>query len=238
MVKAICIIPARLESTRFPNKILTDIQGMLMFERVYHIAQRSGVFLKVFVATPNPEILDLCEQRGIASIPTSFEHPCGSARVFEAAKTVEGDWDIVVNLQADQPFLPLSYLKTVVEAVDTNPVATVAYEELVEKDEHTVKVIRNKKGEGVYFSRYPIPYSVAGVPAKSKLCHLGLYAYKRSFATDYEGDFRSELALQESLEQLDFIHNGYKIDVAMVPHAVPEVNTPEDLILAQSLGLL
>jgi len=67
---------------------------------------------------------------------------------------------------------------------------------------------------------------------------LGLYAYKRSFATDYEGDFRSELALQESLEQLDFIHNGYKIDVAMVPHAVPEVNTPEDLILAQSLGLL
>ena len=238
MAKAICIIPARLESTRFPNKILTDIQGMLMFERVYHIAQRSGVFLNVFVATPNPEILELCELRGIAAIPTSFEHPCGSARVFEAAKTVEGDWDIVVNLQADQPFLPLSYLKTVVEAVDKNPVATVAYEESGDKDEHTVKVIRNNKGEGVYFSRYPIPFSVAGMPEKSKLCHLGLYAYKRSFATNYEGDFRSDLAREESLEQLDFIHNGHKIDVALVPHAVPEVNTPEDLVLAQSLGLL
>jgi 3-deoxy-manno-octulosonate cytidylyltransferase (CMP-KDO synthetase) len=238
MAKAICIIPARLESSRFPNKILTDIQGMPMFERVYHIAQVSGVFSKVFIASPNPEILELCEQRGIAAIATSFDHPCGSSRVFEAARSVQQDWDIVVNLQADQPFLPTSYLKTVVEAVGANPIATIAYEEAGEKDEHTVKVIRNKKGEGVYFSRYPIPYSVPGTSEVVRLCHLGLYAYKKEFTLSYEGDFKSALALQESLEQLDFIHHGYKIDVAIVSHSVPEVNVPEDLIIARNFGLL
>ncbi|PTM16170.1 MAG: 3-deoxy-manno-octulosonate cytidylyltransferase [Bacteroidetes bacterium] len=238
MAKAICIIPARLESSRFPNKILTDIQGMPMFERVYHIAQVSGVFSTVFIASPNPEILELCEQRGIAAIATSFEHPCGSSRVFEAALGVDEDWDIVVNLQADQPFLPVFYLKTVVEAIDVNPVATIAYESEEVKDEHTVKVIRNKKGEGVYFSRYPIPYVVHSDSPVKKYCHLGLYAYKREFVLNYEGDFRSDLAIQESLEQLDFIHHGYAIDVALVPHAVPEVNTPEDLIIARNSGLL
>ena len=237
-MKAICIIPARLESSRFPNKILTDIQGMPMFERVYHIAQVSGVFSKVFIASPNPEIFELCEQRGIAAITTSFDHPCGSSRVFEAARSVKEEWDIVVNLQADQPFLPTSYLKTVVGAVGANPIATIAYEEAGEKDEHTVKVIRNKKGEGVYFSRYPIPYSVPGISEVVRLYHLGLYAYKKEFALSYEGDFKSALALQESLEQLDFIHHGYNIDVAIVPHSVPEVNVPEDLLLAQKLGLL
>lgn len=238
MAKAICIIPARLESSRFPNKILTDIQGMPMFERVYHIAQVSGMFSRVFIASPNPEILELCEQRGIAAIATSFDHPCGSSRVFEAARSVQEDWDIVVNLQADQPFLPTSYLKTVVEAVGANPIATIAYEEAGKKDEHTVKVIRNKKGEGVYFSRFPIPYSVPDTSEVVRLCHLGLYAYKKEFAMAYEGDFKSALALQESLEQLDFIHHGYHIDVALVPHSVPEVNVPEDLVLAQKLGLL
>ena len=237
MAKAICIIPGRLESSRFPNKILTDIQGMPMFERVYHIAQVSGVFSRVFIASPNPEILELCDQREIAAIETSFDHPCGSSRVFEAARNVQEDWDIVVNLQADQPFLPTSYLKTLVEAVGTNPIATIAYEEAGEKDEHTVKVIRNKKGEGVYFSRFSIPYAVPGASEVVRLCHLGLYAFKKDFAMSYKGDFKSELALQESLEQLDFIHNGFKIDVAIVPHSVLEVNIPEDLVLAQKLGL-
>lgn len=237
MAKAICIIPARLESSRFPNKILTDIQGMPMFERVYHIAQVSDVFSRVFIASPNPKILELCDQRGIAAIETSFDHPCGSSRVFEAARNIQEDWDIVVNLQADQPFLPTSYLKTLVEAVGANPIATIAYKEAGEKDEHTVKVIRNKKGEGVYFSRYSIPYAVPGVSGVVRLCHLGLYAFKKDFAMSYEGNFMSELALQESLEQLDFIHHGYKIDVAIVPHSVPEVNIPEDLVLAQKLGL-
>ncbi len=237
MAKAICIIPARLESSRFPNKILTDIQGMPMFERVYHIAQVSDVFSRVFIASPNPKILELCDQRGIAAIETSFDHPCGSSRVFEAARNIQEDWDIVVNLQADQPFLPTSYLKTLVEAVGANPIATIAYKEAGEKDEHTVKVIRNKKGEGVYFSRYSIPYAVPGVSGVVRLCHLGLYAFKKDFAMSYEGNFMSELALQESLEQLDFIHHGYKIDVAIVPHSVPEVNIPEDLVMAQKFGL-
>ena len=237
MAKAICIIPARLESSRFPNKILTEIQGMPMFERVYHIAQVSDVFSRVFIASPNPKILELCDQRGIAAIETSFDHPCGSSRVFEAARNIQEDWDIVVNLQADQPFLPTSYLKTVVEAVGANPIATIAYKEAGEKDEHTVKVIRNKKGEGVYFSRYSIPYAVPVVSEVVRLCHLGLYAFKKDFAMSYKGNFKSELALQESLEQLDFIHHGYKIDVAIVPHSVPEVNIPEDLVLAQKLGL-
>jgi 3-deoxy-manno-octulosonate cytidylyltransferase (CMP-KDO synthetase) len=134
--------------------------------------------------------------------------------------------------------LPVSYLKTVVEAIDVNPVATIAYESGEVKDEHTVKVIRNKKGEGVYFSRYPIPYVVHSDSPVKKYCHLGLYAYKREFVFNYEGDFRSDLALQESLEQLDLIYHGYKIDVALVPGAVPEVNTPEDLTEARTAGLM
>ena len=238
MAKAICIIPARLESSRFPNKILTEINGTAMFERVYQIAQASGVFSRVFIASPNLEILELCDQKGIAAIPTSFNHPCGSSRVFEAVHSLDDDWDIVVNFQADQPFLPESYLKTVVDALGSNLISSIAYEEDEEKDEHTVKVIRNRNGEGVYFSRFPIPYSTPGASKVVRFCHLGLYAYKKEFAMFYEGDFKSELAMQESLEQLDFIYQGYKINVAIVPHSVPEVNTPEDLIIAKDLGFL
>jgi 3-deoxy-manno-octulosonate cytidylyltransferase (CMP-KDO synthetase) len=237
-LKVICIIPARLDSARFPEKIFTQIHGMPMFAKVYHIAKQSGLFTSVLVASADERVLKYGQENNIQVVLTRGDHPCGSSRVFEAARSVHEDWDIVVNLQADQPFLPTSYLKTVVEAVGANPIATIAYEEAGDKDEHTVKVIRNKKGEGVYFSRYPIPYSAPGTSEVVRLCHLGLYAYKKEFALSYEGDFKSALALQESLEQLDFIHHGYKIDVAIVPHSVPEVNVPEDLVLAQKLGLL
>ena len=237
-MKVICIIPARLDSARFPEKIFTQIHGMPMFAKVYHIAKQSGLFTSVLVASADERVLKYGQENNIQVVLTRGDHPCGSSRVFEAARSVHEDWDIVVNLQADQPFLPTSYLKTVVEAVGANPIATIAYEAAGDKDEHTVKVIRNKKGEGVYFSRYPIPYSAPGTSEVVRLCHLGLYAYKKEFALSYEGDFKSALALQESLEQLDFIHHGYKIDVAIVSHSVPEVNVPEDLIIARNFGLL
>lgn len=238
MARAICVIPARSESSRFPNKIFTSINGEPMFARVYAIAKASEVFEEVYVASHNVEVQEACEQRDIPFLKTTDQHPCGSSRVFEASKQVQGPWEVVVNLQADQPFLPKEYLKTVVGALKANPIATVAYVETEEKDEHTVKAVLNKHHEGIYFSRYPIPFSMSESLTAPKFCHLGLYAYTKAFATSYQGDFQSHLALSESLEQLDFIYHGYKIDVGIVPHAVPEVNTPEDLVLAKKLGLI
>lgn len=237
MGKVICIIPARLESSRFPNKILTVINGKKMFLAVYDIAVQSGVFDNVYVASHNHEVLSLCESLNIPNIRTHSNHYCGSSRVFEAAKMIEVDWNIVVNLQADQPFLPMSYLQSVVDGMKSNPVSTIAYLDKKDTDENTVKVILDADNTGVYFSRYPIPYN-SGEAKIDRFSHLGLYAYTRDFVHDYQGDFQSNLALSESLEQLDFIYNGYKIDVAIVPHAVPEVNVPEDLLKAENLGLL
>jgi 3-deoxy-manno-octulosonate cytidylyltransferase (CMP-KDO synthetase) len=229
MASKICIIPARLESSRFPNKILTDINGKKMFVAVYDIAIESGVFDQVYVATHNKEVLSICESLNIPSIKTNSNHVCGSSRVFEAAKKIDSaDWDIVVNLQADQPFLPGSYLKIVINGLRNNSIATIAYSDNLNISENTVKIILDRDKTGVYFSRLPIPYNISKTSI-TRYCHLGLYAFKREFVLNYKGDFQSQLALSESLEQLDFIYNGYKIDVELVDHAVPEVNTPEDI---------
>jgi len=237
MAKKICIIPARLESSRFPNKILTQINGKKMLVVVYEIAVKSKVFDQVYVATHNHEILDLCESLNIPVIQTHPHHVCGSSRVFEAAKIIEADWNVVVNLQADQPFLPISYIESVIDGMKSNPVSTIAYLDKENTDENTVKVILDSDNAGVYFSRYPIPYNTGEVKT-NRFSHLGLYAYTRDFINGYQGDFKSNMAQSEALEQLDFIYNGYKIDVAIVPRAVPEVNVPEDLLKAEKLGLL
>lgn len=237
MGEKICIIPARLESSRFPNKILTDINGKKMFVAVYEIAVKSGVFDQVYVATHNSEVLRLCDSLGIPSIETKADHICGSSRVFEAAKKIKSNWDVVVNLQADQPFLPEHYLTAVIQGFKTNPISTIAYVDNSDTNEHTVKVILDKNNNGVYFSRYPIPFQV-NKEVTAKYCHLGLYAYKHDFVKNYTGDFQSNLALSESLEQLDFIYNGFRIDVKLVDGAVPEINTQEDIIKAMALGLI
>lgn len=237
MGKNICIIPARLESSRFPRKIITDINGKEMFLAVYDIAVKSGIFDNVYVATHNDEVLNLCASVSIPCIKTSNNHVCGSSRVFEAAKTIESDWETVVNLQADQPFLPASYLKCVVEGLKSNPISTIAYCSNANIDKNTVKVILDANNSGVYFSRYPIPFNVSNSNIE-RFSHLGLYAYTRDFVYQYQGDFQSNLALTESLEQLDFIYHGFKIDVVIVPNAVPEVNVPADLLEAEKLGLI
>lgn len=237
MGKIICIIPTRLESARFPNKVLTIINGKYMFLAVYDIAVQSGVFDEVYVATHNEKVISICKSFSIPNIKTSSSHVCGSSRVFEAAKTVDSEWEIVVNLQADQPFLPTTYLKSVVEGLKSNPISTIAYRDNANTDQNTVKVILDADHCGVYFSRYPIPFDVGNTNVE-RFSHLGLYAYSREFVFSYHGDFQSKLALVESLEQLDFIYNGFKIDVVIVPHAVPEVNAPEDLLEAEKLGLI
>lgn len=226
-----------MESSRFPNKILADINGKKMIVVVYELALKSQLFDEIYVATHNTEIKDLCERSNIPCISTSASHPCGSSRVFEAAKSLKSNWDIVVNLQADQPFLPLHYLKAVLAGLEFSDVGTIAYPDRLNESEHTVKVIMDHKSRAVYFSRYPIPFDVTESDL-TRYCHLGLYAYKREFVLNYEGDFRSALALAESLEQLDFIYNGNKIGVALVDAAVPEVNVPEDINIAKNLGFL
>jgi 3-deoxy-manno-octulosonate cytidylyltransferase (CMP-KDO synthetase) len=237
MGKKICVIPARLESSRFPNKILTEINGKNMFVAVYDIAIRSGLFDKVYVATHNEEVIKICEELNIDSIVTNSNHVCGSSRVFEAARQINEEWDIVVNLQADQPFLPVAYLESVLRGIKTNPISTIGYLDSDNKNPNTVKIILDKENSGIYFSRYPIPFSVNNENIE-RYCHLGLYAYKREFVESYAGNFQSALAVNESLEQLDFIYHGYKIDVELVSNPIPEVNVPEDIQEAKRLGLL
>lgn len=237
MPKVICIVPARVESARFPNKIFTPIHGKAMFHRVFEIAQKSGVFDQVYIASHNEAVQQWCTEHDLPFLRTSEDHLCGSSRVFEAARSLDMPWDIVVNLQADQPFLPEAYLQAVVDAFQNNPIATVAYPDSAAKDEHTVKVVLNKHGEGLYFSREAIPHATQGAQIE-RFCHLGLYAYKRDFVENYLGQFNAPMALSEGLEQLDFLYHGHKIDVGIVPSPVPEVNVPEDLETAKKLGLL
>ena len=238
MSKAICIIPARLESKRFPRKIFVPIHGKALFHYVYDLAVSTELFQEVRIATHNREVIDQCLKLGIPHIKTEDHHTCGSSRIIDAANQMSGDWDIVVNLQADQPFLPRDFIETVLTSFTTNPIATVAYESNAIGDSNTVKVITNNKNEAVYFSRFPIPYTPPDNTESTYLNHLGLYAFTRDFVETYKGRFDSHLAQRESLEQLDFIFNGFKIDVGLVSHSVPEINVPEDLVSAKNLGLL
>lgn len=236
------IIPARLASTRLPNKPLADLGGKPMIVRVAERAMQSGAE-QVIVATDHADIFSACTQNNISVQMTSADHPSGTDRIAEVAAALGLSANtVVVNVQGDEPLIdPLLIAATARLITHDVPMATAAHAitDMVEAfNPNVVKVVLDKSGRALYFSRATIPWHRDGF-AQSKdvmpnaytpLRHIGLYAYRNDFLQAYPQLAVSPLEQVEALEQLRVLWHGVPISVHITPHApAAGVDTPEDL---------
>lgn len=236
------IIPARLASTRLPNKPLADLGGKPMVVRVAERARASGA-ARIVVATDHADILAACAAHGIDARMTRADHPSGSDRIAEVARALGlGPDEVVVNLQGDEPLIDPALLAACAARIGADvPMATCAHPLTDVADvfnPNVVKVVLDNAGRALYFSRATIPWHrdafaatrEALPPGYAPLRHIGLYAYSNAFLQAYPGLAPSPLEQVEALEQLRVLWHGYPIAVHVTDSA-PEagVDTPEDL---------
>lgn len=232
------LIPARLGSTRLPNKPLADIGGAPMVVRV---AQRvSSDTVRVVVAADSPAIITACQAHGIEAVLTRADHPSGSDRLAEACELLGlADEDIVVNVQGDEPLIDPSLVGAVAQLLTERPEASMstaahAIDALSDfTNPNVVKVVLDARGLALYFSRAPIPFwrdQPEALPTPAPLRHIGIYGYRVGFLRQFPALAQAPLEVTESLEQLRAMWHGHRIAVHVTPHAPGTgVDTPEDL---------
>lgn len=238
-MKKIAIIPARFASTRFPGKPLVNIKGKPMVQHVYDKAIESNVFDKVIVATDDERIVEVVRNFGGDVAMTSDQHQSGTDRCGEVINSLEESYDIVVNIQGDEPFIHIEQLEQLVSLFD-NPstdIATLKKQLSDIADVHNpnvVKVVSAVDKRALYFSRNPIPFA-RGEAQESWLSHhdyfkhLGLYGYRADVLKKLVNLPASSLESCESLEQLRWLQNGFSIFIDETQHESIGIDTPEDL---------
>ncbi|MGB9877325.1 MAG: 3-deoxy-manno-octulosonate cytidylyltransferase [bacterium] len=230
-MKTIGIIPARYSATRLPGKPLIDICGKPLIQYVYEQAKKSKVLDEVIVATDDERILGAVEKFGGKAVMTSPSHPTGTDRCAEVAERI--DCDFVVNIQGDEPLIPPEVIDKVAEAlrestseVPMTSAATIATGE-ERDDSNVVKVVMDRKGTALYFSRSPIPF--LRNPVAPTYRHIGIYGYRRDFLLKFVSLPQTPLEKTESLEQLRALEHGYRIKIVIVDYSPVGVDTPQDL---------
>ena len=229
----IAIIPARYESTRFPGKPLAIIDGKSMIERVYQQATKVKSLDKVVVATDDDRIYNHCMSLGIQAVMTSRDHLNGTERIIEVVKKEKLNFDFVLNIQGDEPFVHTQQIESLCELISAGKfdIATLAKEIIDEKElnsPNTVKLVKSKAGKALYFSRFAIPFerNIAKAPHYK---HIGMYAFKTDILLQLESLNQSPLEESESLEQLRWLENDMLIGVATTSFDSFGIDTPEDI---------
>lgn len=245
-LRTLAIIPARYASTRFEGKPLAKLGGVSIIERVYR--RVAGAVTDVVVATDDERIRTAVEAFGGRVVMTSTSHRCGTDRCAEALDTIGGDYDIVVNVQGDEPFIRREQIETLVECFAAEDVAIATLARPFRREEgmaavdnpNNVKVVRDAMGRALYFSRAAIPFirdheREAWLEHHNYLKHVGIYAFRGDVlkrVTRLEG---GELEGLEMLEQLRWLEQGYRIAVAVTDDESIGIDTPEDLARAEAL---
>jgi 3-deoxy-manno-octulosonate cytidylyltransferase (CMP-KDO synthetase) len=237
---AVGIIPARYAASRFPGKPLAPIAGIPMLRRVYEGACTAKSLRAVVVATDDPRIAEACAGFGAEAVVTSSEHGTGTDRIAEVAAKLPDA--VVVNIQGDEPLIEGFVIDAVVEALASDPSAAMATavhaaEPDALEDPNRVKVVLDRRGRALYFSRSPIPFrrDPESAPTTPIWQHVGLYAYRREFLLRFVRLAPTPAERAESLEQLRALEHGYSIRAAViegwrsvsvdVPDDVPRVET-------------
>ena len=248
----IVVVPARYQSSRLPGKVLAEIAGKPMIQWVVEKAKASGA-KQVIVATDNEQVAKVVESFGAEVCRTREDHQSGTERLAEVVETYNFDDDqVIVNVQGDEPFIPIENIAQVASNLANQTqarMATLAMPiDAVDEafNPNAVKVVTDKDGYALYFSRSTIPYDRNAFLGKDTvdsigdfyLRHIGIYAYRAGFIKDYVSWPASELEQVESLEQLRVLWQGEKIHVAPAKKRLPVegVDTPEDLEKARTFA--
>lgn len=232
------IIPARYGSSRFPGKPLISILGKTMIQRVYEQAQKSALLTDVYVATDDERIYKHVESFGGKVVFTKEDHPSGTDRCFEAFQKIEDDFDYVINIQGDEPFIDPTQIDLLCEVcTGTTELATL----MIPVDSHDVlfdsgevKITLNTNMEALYFSRMVIPF-IKGIletewhKHHTYYRHVGMYAYRKDILEQVTQLKPSLLEAAESLEQLRWLENGFKVQCAITNFDSHCIDTPEDI---------
>ncbi|MDD6744723.1 MAG: 3-deoxy-manno-octulosonate cytidylyltransferase [Bacteroidales bacterium] len=242
MKRFVGIIPARYASTRFPGKPLAILGGKTVIERVY--TQVADALDDAYVATDDTRIFDTVTGFGGKAVMTRTDHKSGTDRIEEAVEKIGGQWDVVVNVQGDEPFIQRSQIDTLCRCFDDDDtqIATLGkpFDSMEAVDNpNSPKIVTDLRGYALYFSRSVIPY-VRGAEHDiwmghyPYLKHLGIYAYRREVLEAVTRLPQSPLELAESLEQLRWLQHGYKIKVGTTDVETIGIDTPDDLARAEA----
>ncbi len=249
-MRVVAIIPARYASTRFPAKPLALLGGMSVIERVYRRVSQAEVVDRVVVATDDKRIYDAVELFGGAVVMTSESHKSGTDRCYEAYTKIAqevGDYDIVINVQGDEPFIAPEQIELLVECFSRDrdvDIATLVKPFEVSdgiealENPNSPKVVVDNSQRAIYFSRSVIPY-LRGVDRSEWLSHhqyykhIGMYGFRSEALKSVTALPSSSLEIAESLEQLRWIESGYNIGVGVTNLQTIGIDTPEDLAAAE-----
>jgi 3-deoxy-manno-octulosonate cytidylyltransferase (CMP-KDO synthetase) len=241
MAKLAIIIPARMESTRFQGKVLHPILGKPLVVQVAKGASECAHADRVIVATDDERVLKAVEEAGYEARMTSPDHPSGTDRVWEVAKSLDAEW--IINLQGDEPLITGEVLDSIAEVVTRDESAGHEIVTMVRPlepreaiDPNRVKVVTDRDMNALYFSRSPIPY-VKDRPIIMKsggieyqyLLHVGLYLYRRNILEKFVSLEQTPLEISEGLEQLRALENGIRIHCVLTDHEFLGVDTKSDV---------
>lgn len=239
-MRFIAIIPARYASTRFPGKPLADMAGKPMIQRVYEQVKKA--LDEVWVATDDVRIFEAVESFGGKAVMTSSEHRSGTDRIQEAYSKIGGGFDVIINVQGDEPFIQPEQIEALKNCFDSKDVELATLVKPFKKEDgfdvlfnpNSPKVVINKNNEAIYFSRSIVPYirdvhHTEWLDKHTFYKHIGMYAYRSDVLSKITKLPQSSLEKAESLEQLRWIENGYRIRVGYTAVETIGIDTPEDM---------
>ncbi|WP_181830894.1 3-deoxy-manno-octulosonate cytidylyltransferase [Capnocytophaga ochracea] len=234
-MKLIAMIPARYGATRFPAKLMQDLCGKPVIVHTYERVADTRLFDEVYVVTDDDRIEKVIREVGGKVIRSKKEHNSGSDRLAEASRDL--DVDIIVNVQGDEPFTDKENLQKVIDIFVKDLTKSIAVASLMERitdpddiaNPNNVKVVVNKFGEALYFSRNVIPFPRDPNTKVSYYKHIGIYAYRKEALQQFTELPPSLLEETEKLEQLRYLENGFKIRLALTDIPTIGIDTPEDL---------
>jgi 3-deoxy-manno-octulosonate cytidylyltransferase (CMP-KDO synthetase) len=234
---AIAIIPARLGSTRLARKVLREIAGRPMIDLVYEAAKKSPLLADVIIATDSEEVMEAARSHGWKAQMTSAAHRSGTDRIHEVAQRVAAD--VYVNIQGDLPTARPEHIEALLKPMQRPEVQVSTIKTRCKPDEianpNAVKVVTDKNGRALYFSRSTIPFDRDRGGNIIYFKHLGMYAYRKAALDRFCSLPESKLEAAERLEQLRLLENGIDIYVEETPFNTVEVDTEEDLRRVQEL---
>lgn len=227
----VAVIPARYQSSRFPGKPLAIIDGKIMIQRVYEQVKKVEGIKEVIVATDDKSIYDAVKQFQGKAVMTG-ECSCGTERVYEAVKDYQ--CDIVINVQGDEPLIKPEMIKELIMTFEDDRVVMATLCKKMSfadvNNPNIVKVVRDRNGDALYFSRYGIPFNRDIKSNIKYFKHIGIYGYTKDFLEKYMGMAKTPLEEAENLEQLRVLEYGYKIRVKETEYESIGVDTAEDIL--------